>query len=161
MRPHPHEPGKRIFELGKFHLEFGLSGLRTSGENVENELAAIQHFQAEGVLKLAHLAGAEIVVADDRVGIGGPTHLLHLSEFPPPDVVGRVRRGAPLHDLPDHMRSGRPSQPRQFTQGSHSQTRAIADNSNQYDALSPERQVGPFQFHGMFRSRRCLRSSAV
>ena len=71
VRPHPLQPRHRVFQLGQFDRQPGLGGLGAAGEDVEDQLRAIEHLQADGFLQVARLAGAEIVVEDHQIGVVG------------------------------------------------------------------------------------------
>ena len=55
----PHLPQTRqgVFQLGQLHLQTGFDGARPRGENVENQLAAVEHFELGGLFQIADLAG--------------------------------------------------------------------------------------------------------
>ena len=55
--PHLPEPRQRVFELGQLDLEPGLGRAGPGREDVEDELAAIEHLDAGGFFQVAHLAG--------------------------------------------------------------------------------------------------------
>ena len=43
VRPHPLQPRQRVFELGQFDRQPGLVRLRAAGEDVEDQLGAVEH----------------------------------------------------------------------------------------------------------------------
>ena len=49
-----------VAELGELHLEFAVSGARALGEDVENQLRAIDHPQLETLAEVARLDGGEV-----------------------------------------------------------------------------------------------------
>jgi len=83
-------PGQRVFELGKFDLEPGLDGSRARGEDVEDQLAAVEHFHAKKLFEIAGLRRKQIVVEDDDVGIGGLGEFLQFLDLTAADVRGQL-----------------------------------------------------------------------
>ena len=56
--PHPLEPGQRVFELRQLDLEVGLVGPGVGGEDVEDDLGAVDDLDAERLLQVARLGRA-------------------------------------------------------------------------------------------------------
>ena len=114
--PHSPHPGKVVLELSELDLELSLGGARMLGEDVEDELRAIDHPELERVLEPALLAGIQVVVDHERLGAG----LLHLNlqllELAPPHVGARVGPGAVLDELPGGLDAGRAHQLTRFGQ---------------------------------------------
>ena len=69
MRPHAGQPGICVFQLGQFDLEPGLAGFCPGGENVQNQLAAVEDFDFDDFFKLADLAGRKVVIEYYHVGL--------------------------------------------------------------------------------------------
>ena len=61
---------QRVFELRQFHLKPRFERPGARGEDVEDQLAAVEHLDAEGLFEVAALGGVEVVVEDDDVGDG-------------------------------------------------------------------------------------------
>ena len=116
MRPHPLQSRHRVFQLGQLDRQAGLVRLGAAGEDVEDQLRAVEHLQPGGFLQIAGLAGTEIVVEEDHVGhfgVGQGGQFLHLSLA---QVGCRVGRLAALGQLADDLRAGGFGQTFQFFQ---------------------------------------------
>ena len=66
------EPRQRVLELRELHLELAVAALGALGEDVEDELGAVDRLQAGGVLESAGLGRFQVDV-EDRHG-GAPAH---------------------------------------------------------------------------------------
>src|SRR5437773_1387241 len=75
-----------VFELGQLHLHacFGRTG--ASGENVENQLAAVEDFDVGGFLQVACLGRREVVIENDDIGLFGLDFRCKLGQFSFADV---------------------------------------------------------------------------
>ena len=69
--PHTGQPGQQVLVLGQLHLEPALAGPGPLGEDVQNEGRAVQHLDTQHLAEHPLLGGAEVVVKDDQVGLGG------------------------------------------------------------------------------------------
>ena len=106
VRPHPLQARHLVFQLGQFHRQAGLVRLGAAGEDVEDQLRAVEHLQPGGLLKITGLAGAEIVIEEDHVGhfgVGQGGQFLHLSLA---QVGCRIGRFATLRELAHDSRAG-------------------------------------------------------
>ena len=103
MLPHAAHPGKVVLELCQLDLELAFGARRVLGEDVEDELGAVDHAQLELVLETALLARVEVVVDDEGFGVRAGDRLLQLDELPLPHVGARIRRGPALQELPDGL----------------------------------------------------------
>ena len=102
VRPHPLQPRQRVLELRELHRQAGFVRLRAAGEDVEDQLGAVEHLDAEGLLQIASLAGRKIVVEDHHVGVGGVDQMLQLLDFAVAQIGGGVGRLPPLQDAPHY-----------------------------------------------------------
>ena len=91
--PQAAHPREVVLELGELDLELALGGVGVGGEDVEDDRRAIDHRHAERRLQVALLAGRELVVAGDEVGVGGGDLRLHLVELAGAQVGVGVRAG--------------------------------------------------------------------
>ena len=99
VRPHPLQSRHLVFQLGQFDRQAGLVRLGAAGEDVEDQLRAVEDLQPRGFFEIAGLAGAEIVVEEDHVGhlgVGQGGQFLHLSLA---QVGCRIGRFAALREL--------------------------------------------------------------
>jgi len=56
--PHPLQPRHGVFVLGQLHREPGLLRLRAAGEDVEDQLGAVEDLDVGGPFEVAGLGGA-------------------------------------------------------------------------------------------------------
>ena len=63
----PHVPQTRVgvLQLGQFHLNPGLAALGAIGEDIEDQLGAIQHLAFRKFLNLTYLRRRQVVIEDD------------------------------------------------------------------------------------------------
>ena len=71
VAPHPGEPGQGVLHAGEFDLQAGLLGVGALGENIENDLLAVDHAEVGEFFPLALLGGREAVVDDDHIALMG------------------------------------------------------------------------------------------
>ena len=69
--PHLLQPRQRVFQLGQLDLQPGLRRAGPGGEDVEDQLAAVEDLDAGRLFQVADLGRGEVVVEDDDVGVGG------------------------------------------------------------------------------------------
>jgi hypothetical protein len=60
--PHSSQAWKQILQLCELDLEPAFAGAGSTGENIEDELGAIQHLAAGELLKVTTLGGRELVI---------------------------------------------------------------------------------------------------
>jgi len=100
------EPGQHVLELRQFHLQLAFAGPRVTGEDIEDELRAIDTAAVNLAFEVAELRGAELVIEDDDVGIGGGGGSRDLFHFALADERGGIGFVAALQNLTDHFGSG-------------------------------------------------------
>ena len=88
--PHAGQAGIGVFQLGQIDLELGLVGLGPGGEDVQDQLAAVQNLDLDDLFQLADLGGREVVVEDDDIAFKLLDTLGQLLGLAPTDVGGRV-----------------------------------------------------------------------
>ena len=108
--PHPAHPRQVVLELCELDLELALGADRVLGEDVEDQLRAVDDACLEGVLEQPLLCRLELVVDDQHVGRRRAERALQLVELAFADVRARVGTGSVLHDLVHRLDSGRPGQ---------------------------------------------------
>src|ERR1035437_6414747 len=106
MRPHPREPRQGILELRQLHLHPALRAPRAHGEDVEDELGAVDHALADFLLEVLSLAWGELVVEDDDGGLCVRDERLQLLELALADVGGGVGFFERLRELADDDGAG-------------------------------------------------------
>jgi hypothetical protein len=68
-RAGPDEARQQIFQLGQLHLQLPFPRSRPPGEDIEDELRAVDDLAVDRFLDVAELSGRELVVEDDDVGV--------------------------------------------------------------------------------------------
>ena len=101
-----HEPGKQVFELCEFDLYFAVGALGVLGEDVQDQLGAVKHFQLGHVGDGPELRGIHILV--EYQDVGGELHgtqdqVFHLA---PAHQEARVELFAALYDGVHHAQAG-------------------------------------------------------
>ena len=108
--PHAAHPRQVVFELRELDLELALGATGVLGEDVENQLGAIDDARLERVLERALLRWAQLVVDEQRLGVGLGKGLLQLRELPLAHERPWIGVHSMLDDLPDGVDAGSPRQ---------------------------------------------------
>ena len=77
------------------------------GEDVEDQLGAVDNSGAQCVLEVPLLRRAQLVVHEQRLRVGTAVGLLQLLELALPDVRPPIGLRAMLHDRADRLDAGR------------------------------------------------------
>jgi succinyl-diaminopimelate desuccinylase len=104
--PHPSHPRKVVFELRELDLELSLGADGVLGEDVEDQLRAVDHPRLERVLERPLLRRAELVVDDEHLCLRVAVRLLQLVQLPLADIRARVGKPPVLNDPPDRLDAG-------------------------------------------------------
>ncbi len=91
-------------------LQAALVGPCMLGEDLEDDLCAVEHANLELELEVALLSRAEVVVADDQIECALELEVAELIQLAHADEVGRVDPGAPLDVGTDDIGAGRPGE---------------------------------------------------
>ena len=110
MLPQPAHPREVVLELRELDLELALGADSVLGEDVEDQLGAVDDARLESVLEAPLLHGRELVVDDQGLGGGTLEGLLKLDELALADVRARVGPLAVLHELADRLHACRARQ---------------------------------------------------
>ena len=78
---------------------------RAGGEDIEDQLGAIEHLAIGQFLDVADLLGREIMIEDDRVGPGRFAQIAEFFNLALAHVGARLGAVLALFDLPDHHRA--------------------------------------------------------
>ena len=106
MLPHPAHAREVVLELRELDLELALGAARMLGEDVEDQLRAVDDARRERVLEAALLGRAELVVDEQRLRARVRELRLQLVELPFPDVAALVGPRPPLDELADRLDPG-------------------------------------------------------
>lgn len=106
VRPHAREAREQVLQLRQLDLQAPLAGPRATGEDVEDELRAVEHLAAREHLEVSPLRGREFVVKDQRGHLRLAALAGHLLGLAFADVVGRGGAVEFLDDCIDDLRSG-------------------------------------------------------
>src|ERR1039457_4447075 len=79
---------QQIIQLREFHLQAALTRARAMGEDIQDELRAIDDAARKLLLQVALLSGRQVVVEDDQAGIRGLAQLRQLLHFALADEGG-------------------------------------------------------------------------
>ena len=111
------EAGEDVFELGEFDLQATFGGAGATGEDIEDELGAVNDANADGPFEIALLGGGEIVINDDDVGLGGFGIFLKFLNLALAKKGGGVGEGADLEKLSDDFGTGGEGEFFEFAEG--------------------------------------------
>ncbi len=112
--PHSPHPREVVLQLRELDLELSLGADGVLGEDVEDQLRAVDDPRLERVLERSLLRRAEFVVDDEHLGVRIPVRLLQLLELPLAHVGARVGQ-PPVLDYPcDRLDARRPRELLQF-----------------------------------------------
>ena len=106
MRPLARQSRLQITELRDLDLQLALERMRALRENIENQLAAIDHANLEFILEIARLRGAERVVENRERRTLRLRQFVHLAGLAFADKSARVRRFEALPNNPGNFRAG-------------------------------------------------------
>ena len=111
------EARKEVLELRELDLQLAVGALGALGEDVQNQLSAVEDLEARLLGDVAALRGAQVAVEDDDV-----RHELHraqdeLLELALAHQVARVRLTAHLEDGVEHLHPGGAREFPQLAQG--------------------------------------------
>ena len=106
--PHAAHPRQVVLELGELDLELALGADGVLGEDVEDQLRAVDDPRRERVLERPLLRRVELVVDDEHVGAAVGVQRLQLLELPLADVGLLIGPVALLDELLDRLDERRP-----------------------------------------------------
>ena len=100
------QAGQLVFELCEFYLELALAGLGVAGEDVEDELRTVDDVAGKPGFDVAQLRGGEVVVEENKRGVGGGHDANNLVEFALADEAGGIGLLAALDEGGGNGRTG-------------------------------------------------------
>ena len=101
--PHAAHALEVVLQLRELDLQLAGGRMRVQREDVEDHAGAVDDAHAELVLERALLAGRELVLGHDDLGLQLLRELLELLELAAADVRARVDARAVLHERPDDV----------------------------------------------------------
>ena len=107
MGPHALEARQAVAQLGQLYLQPGLWGLGPPGEDVHDQLAAVDHGLFRDLLNVAFLRRAQVVVGDDKVDVELIGELGGRGDLARPDPGRRVGPPELLDEAVDNLDVGR------------------------------------------------------
>src|SRR5439155_7238287 len=90
MLPQAGQAGQGVLKLRELDLESRLASARAPGEDVEDQLGAVDHLAVERLLEVAHLRRRQIVVEDHEIGVPLRRERLELLDLALADERGRM-----------------------------------------------------------------------
>ena len=137
--PHPLEPRQGILQLGQLHGQPGFVSAGVGGEDVQDQLGAVQHLAAGQFFQVAFLAGGQVIVEQHHVRPGAFGQLGQVFGFAFAQIGGRIGSLPLLVHAAHHVSPSRFGQPLQL--GQRVFQHAILGKLNR-------NQDGPFRGHG-------------
>ena len=108
--PHAAHAREVVLELRELDLQLALGAPCVLGEDVEDQLGAVDDSRLQSVLERTLLGRSELVVREEHLGGMGAELLLQLGELALADERPRIRVGAMLHERADRRNTGRPGE---------------------------------------------------
>ena len=114
----PQAPHARqvVLELRQLDLELALRAACVLREDVEDQLRAVDDTRLQLVFQGPLLCRAQLVVDEQRFGVGVGERLRQLRQLPLPDERARIRVRAILDDLADRLDARRPRELRELAE---------------------------------------------
>ena len=92
-----------MLQLRHLNLHLALAGLRTLGEDVENERGAIEHLAIKYTLQIARLCGTKFVIKNDRINRPIPAVFCEFCGLSLADESGGMRTRQLLESIADYL----------------------------------------------------------
>src|SRR3954471_5188084 len=99
----PSESRQHVFQLRQFDLQLSFAGSSVLGEDVEDELRAVDHSDIDYFFDIALLRGGEVVVKQNQIGRHGGYRCCNLRQLPASDQRRRVRTVTVLQEVADNF----------------------------------------------------------
>jgi hypothetical protein len=111
VRPGPGQARQHVLELRQLDLQLAFEAAGAGGEDVEDQLAPVEHLGVQTLGQRPLLAGAEILVDEHDARARRLHGLLELLDLALPDVRGRRDLTDVLRERRDRLDAGGASQP--------------------------------------------------
>ena len=135
VSPHAPEAREEVLELCEFDLVAGLGGARAAGEDVQDQLGAVNDLAVGDFFEVANLGGAEVHVEDDHIGAGLPAEFGQLLDLALAEIGRAVREPPMLNQLPRHNRVGGPGETPQLLERFARNFNALRRSAHQHGAF--------------------------
>lgn len=96
------EAREHVFELRELDLELAFASAGVAGEDVEDELRAIEDAARQSGLEIAQLRGRQVVIEENEIGVGGRGDAGDFFNLPGSNERCRIEAVAALQNLSDH-----------------------------------------------------------
>ena len=113
-----HEPGQQVFQLRELDLQLPFPRPRAPGEDVEDELRAIDDLATDLLFDLPELRRGQLAVENDDAGIGLRTRGGQRRDLSLPEKRRGVRLGTLLQHAQHDLGAGRFGQPAELVERS-------------------------------------------
>ena len=107
VRPGAREARQHVLELRQLDLELALQAARPTGEDVEDQLAPVEHLDVQLLRQVALLRRAQVLVDEDDAGMRGGDLVFQLGDLARADVRRRRDAADGLADGRDRLDAGR------------------------------------------------------
>ena len=104
--PWPVKPRQQIIQLRQLHLQLAFARAGAPGENIQDQLGAVDDLDVQRFFQIALLGGRQIVVEDHHGRIVEMDLRLELVDFAGADQRGRIRPRPGLDEALGHARAG-------------------------------------------------------
>ncbi len=134
--PPSRQPRQEVLELGQLHLQPPLPRARPVGEDVEDQLRAVEGLDPDRLLDVPLLGRRQLLVDDEEVGVQLLRQGRDLLDLPASDERRRVAARPFLHDRSDHGRTRAAGEQLQLLQGLLGALALSRPESEPYDERS-------------------------
>jgi hypothetical protein len=86
-----------VLKLRQFDRQTRFVGPSSRGEDVQNQLGAIEHFDTDGFFKVPDLRGVQVIIEDHQVGVMTFDHQAKFFDFAFAKVSGVIGRRPTLN----------------------------------------------------------------
>ena len=114
VRPAPDQAGRKMLQLGQFHLQLALEGARPQGKNIQYQASPVNDAPFKCAFQVFFLAGTELVINKHKLRIDLLDQCQQLVELATADQVTRIRRAAPGGKTADYFSTRRKGERMKF-----------------------------------------------
>jgi hypothetical protein len=92
--------------LSELDLELALASASVAGEDVEDELGAVEDATGQRGFEVAQLRGRKVVIEENEIGVGGGDDGCDLLDFAGADECGGIGARAALNEFGSDLATG-------------------------------------------------------